>query len=90
MNKSILIIRTPDNCYDCKLEYDGYKCCITNSSFFGREDFDPCKDVLSDCPLKKIPEKYEIYKSKCSDQFYDFEFEAGYNQCIDEILENKE
>lgn len=89
MNKSILIINTPDNCYDCPLMYDNYSCIITGSLFF-KGDFDPCKDILQNCPLKKIPEKYEIDKSKCSDSFYEFEFEAGYNQCIDEILENKE
>lgn len=87
MNKSILIIRTPDNCYDCKLEYDCYKCSITNSSFFGREDFDPAKNVMSDCPLRPVPEKSLTGKS---DYYQWGDWEDGYNQCIDEILENKE
>ncbi len=38
------------------------------------------------CPLKSVPEKYDIDETKCSDPFYQFEFEYGYNQCIDEIL----
>ena len=44
---------------------------------------------MDKCPLRLLPEKYEIDRSKCSDPFYEFEFEYGYNQCIDEILDGE-
>jgi hypothetical protein len=41
------------------------------------------------CPLKELPEKYNIEeeKKKRHDRFYEWEFEGGYNACIDEILD---
>jgi hypothetical protein len=36
------------------------------------------------CPLKPVPEKYEIDNIVC-DRDYDGDYEYGYNACIDEI-----
>lgn len=87
MNKAILVIDMPSCCYECfSLDDSGDypRCRITDEqrgyTFRIREQ------KMDKCPLKLLPEKYEIDKSKCSDPFYQFEFEYGYNQCIDEIL----
>lgn len=83
MSKAILVIDMPKGCYECPLavetthNYDA--CCITGSRIISYDHPDSC-------PLKPLPEKYEIDRSKCSDPFYDFEFEYGYNQCVEEIL----
>lgn len=83
MNKAILVIDMPKCCKECMCYVLGESnnfCAVTKFAIF---------DNITrshHCPLKPIPEKYEINRSKCSDRFYEFEFEHGYNQCIDEIL----
>ena len=87
MDKAILIIDMPSCCKDCPLcvseelfpSFDEYSCIVENVAVdvYDKPDW---------CPLKTMPEKYDIDKSKCSDPFYEFEFEYEYNQCIDEIL----
>ena len=81
MNKAILIIDMPESCDKCPLlcRHEEERCCIPE----GRNSF---TTKPSWCPLKPLPEKYEIDRNKCSDRFYQFEFESGYNQCIDEII----
>ena len=79
MSKAILVLNEmPLSCYECPLH--NYHFCDVNG--------DPIDyDVRpSHCMLKELPEKHEIDRSKCSDPFYEFEFEYGYNQCIDEII----
>ena len=41
------------------------------------------------CPLKLVPEKYDIEaeRNKPHDKDCNWEFESGYNQCINEILD---
>ena len=90
-NKSVLIIDTPKNCYDCNLSYDCYCCSITNTNFFNREDFDPCEDILPDCPLYPLPQCIAIPKisrgdSKSLTHTAQMMYGLGYNKCIDDIL----
>lgn len=88
MSKAILVIDMPSCCGECPIHAS-----YADSAFSIREYW--CATVGEDvnpktkpdwCPLKMLPEKYEIDKNKCCDPFYEFEFEYGYNQCIDEIL----
>ena len=81
MNKAILIIDMPESCDKCPLllRHEEERCCIPE----GRNSF---TTKPSWCPLKPLPEKYEIDRYKCNDQFYQFKFERGYNQCIDKIV----
>ena len=87
MSKAILVIDMPERCYDCEFCYysDGrYAMCQLRD-----KAIDEPKEIKPDwCRLKPLPEKYEIDRSKCSDPFYEFEFEYGYNQCVDGILGN--
>ena len=86
MNKAILVIDMPDGCRECHLcgeEYMTYRdyCRITDSYIWtiDRPDW---------CPLKPLPEKYDIEaeRNKPHDIDCDWEFESGYNACIEEIL----
>lgn len=88
MSKSILVIDTPESCSKCPCFGGFYSdlCCkaLNNRGI----NYPYPADFRQDwCPLKPLPEKYEIDRSnKCCDPFYQFEFEHGYNQCIDEII----
>ena len=87
MSKAVLVIDMPESCAKCPLFNDVYSdmCCrgLNNRGI----NYPYPKDFKQDwCPLKPMPEKYEIDKSKCSDPHYEFEYEYGYNACIDEIL----
>ena len=94
MDKVILVIDKPSSCYDCPLRIVKFRhlcetiiidsCNAINREIDKKHFYNMTKPNW--CPLKKIPEKYEIDRNKCSDPFYEFEFEGGYNQCIDEIL----
>lgn len=100
MGKMILVIDDPKFCCNCPsakskkhniTKEEIWLCGIAHKDkydyYWNPIDID--SDTKPDwCPLKSVPEKYEIDKSKCSDPFYEFEFEYGYNKCIDEILEN--
>lgn len=100
MSKAIAIIDMPKTCGDCFFCCTIEEIPLGNGLYkkvgkcsLAKDIEDPWRDIYWQlkhkedwCPLKEIPEKYEIDKSKCSDQFYQFEFEYGYNQCIDEIL----
>ena len=85
--KSMLVIETPKDCWKCPMRHD-YKesdiCALVDDIIYN------CSSKPDWCPLIKLPDKYEIDKNKCSDTFYEFEFEYGYNQCIDDILKETE
>lgn len=70
--KSILVIDTPENCYDCILNYDSFCCSVNNVNFFDDIEFDPTKTKLNSCPLKLLP------KEECISGYYD-EYGNGYS-----------
>ena len=87
--KAILIIDMPSCCSECfALDDNGddLMCLITQEqkdyTFRTREQ------KMDKCPLKPMPEKYDIEaeRNKPHDRDYDWEFEGGYNACLDEIL----
>jgi hypothetical protein len=84
MSKSIIAIETPYDCSNCPLcsedhmTYRDY-CRITNYHIF-------TSDKPYWCPLKPLPEKYDMETAITHDLDYDGDYEYGYNACIDEIL----
>ena len=70
--KSILIIDTPNDCYDCPCYYDERNKCEV---IFKNVDDDIEKP--SWCPLKPSPERMSWGHS--------MEWIDGYNACLDEI-----
>jgi hypothetical protein len=78
MNKSALVIDTPENCYDCpfgtaycgELEYVGY--CESKS----RPDW---------CPLKPLPERKEYIVPIDNVESQKDIIAVGWNACINKI-----
>lgn len=96
MSKSVLVIDTPENCYDClfgtaycgKLEYAG--CCELayrlnqDVILMTEEHYDrESKSRPEWCPLKLMPEK-----STTENDMTDYQcgMVDGRNQCINEIV----
>ena len=88
MNKAILVMDMPDSCSKCPLFCDHYSdmCCgaLNNRTI----DYPYPKDVKQDwCPLKALPEPYDIGSLS---RDYNWEFEYGYNTCLQEILKGED
>ena len=94
MSKSVLVIDTPENCYDClfgtaycgKLEYAG--CCELayrlnyDVILMTEEHYDrESKSRPEWCPLKPLPK----YKSMEKPGEYEYGKMHGWNRCIDAI-----
>ena len=79
-NKSILVIDTPTNCYECRLIYWGN---------IGGWNCKPTRALLDDangkpewCPLKNLPEPKDI---GYPNDDYDVGFGDGWDACLKEI-----
>ena len=86
MSKSLLVIDTPECCFECKFlndNYDYLECIITGET--KGYNFRIHENIMEQCPLKPAPE-YELvwYDDEKSD------WERGYNVCLDEILGGNE
>lgn len=83
--KAILVVDMPDNCAECQFcgfggkDLEKYVCCLT------KEYSDDTHMV--GCPLKPMPQKKEI---EWSDSFGKHNYKKGFNECIDEILGEKQ
>ena len=86
MSKSILVIDTPETCFDCRFcreLHEGMEACCEISD--EPDDIELCRMIEADycqekpawCPLRDLPEKYYPVSMN---------FESGFNACIDEIL----
>lgn len=95
MNKSVLVIDTPENCYDCPFgteycsdsEYEGCcelaECLDSDMRLITEEHYDYESESRPDwCPLKPLPEK-NTTENDMTD--YQCGMVDGRNQCIDEI-----
>lgn len=91
MNKSILLIDTPENCASCQMEninlYDmskGIVYCQLNKK--QEISWENAKNGKPDwCPLKNVPEK-RPEPHFTSETAYLLGVDKGWNNCIDEIL----
>ena len=97
MSKSVLVVDTPKNCYDCpfgaeycgNLGYEGCcelaGCLNSDMRLITEELYDyECESRPDWCPLKPLLEKFDNEKEW---KLGDFEplFKIGWNACIDEI-----
>ena len=86
MSKSILIIDTPRQCYQCPCYT-----CDSVSSFCQKENKETKGNTKPDwCPLRLFPQKHKevvrtTYDGTITNQA-ELQFGAGYNACIDEII----
>jgi len=76
--KSILVIDTPNDCYDCPCYYEERNKC--EATFKNVEDDDIEKP--SWCPLKNLPEPKDI---GYPNEDYDVGFADGWDACLDVI-----
>lgn len=84
MSKSILIIDTPRQCYQCPCYT-----CDSVSSFCQKENRETRGNTKPDwCPLKPLPEKIQENYILFGDEIV-WEKAVGYNNCIDEIIGEK-
>ncbi len=94
MSKSVLMIDTPENCYDCpfgttycgELEYVGYcelaDCLDYDVILMTEEHYDYESKSRPDwCPLKPLPEKM----TEVDSTDYWNSIKAGWNGCINKI-----
>lgn len=81
--KSILIVDTPNGCYECPLAVEtsgNYNaCCITGSRIISYDKF-------TWCPLKPLPEKRDERGTWTMCGYIDDAYSNGWNDCLDEIL----
>lgn len=96
MSKSVLVIDTPENCYDCpfgseycgNLEYEGRcelaECLDYDVILMTEEHYDyESKSRPVWCPLKPLPEKMIVPRGARNTDGLEYAF--GYNTCINEI-----
>lgn len=88
MAKAVLVMDMPENCADCQLADDdpgGLYCPLADDYYDGT---DSTEDKASWCPLRELPEKKEtVHPQECYDNSYwTDEMKAGFNACLDEIL----
>ena len=95
MSKSVLVIDTPENCYDCPFgteycgnyNYEGNcelaECLGDIMTLITEEHYDYESKSRPDwCPLMDLPEKDN---GDYPTNTFDAGFVEGWNQCIDEI-----
>ena len=98
MNKSVLVIDTPENCYDCpfgteycgNLEYEGCcelaECLDSDTRLITEEHYDYESESRPEwCPLKPLPEKKEYIVPINNVESQKDIIAVGWNACIDTI-----
>lgn len=96
MDKVILVMNDPMFCCNYQLARmrrlrGGYVCAIarqTDKDCYW-EKVDMKSETKPDwCPLKPVPEKYDVLAAIENNPNYDPSYDVGRNDCIDEILGN--
>lgn len=98
MSKSVLVIDTPENCYDCPFgteycgdsEYEGYcelaECLDSDMRLITEEHYDYESESRPDwCPLKPLPEKKEYIVPIDNVESQKDIIAVGWNACVNEI-----
>ena len=102
MSKSVLVIDTPENCYDCpfgtsycgELEYEGLcelaDCLDCDEILITEEHYD-CESKSKPvwCPLKLLPEKKEYVNPTSSAKAKKNIIAVGWNTCINTIVKGR-
>lgn len=85
MPKAVVAMSMPECCADCELADDdpsGLYCVFADDYYDGS---DSSEDRASFCPLRELPEKKERRVGEHGGRM----FRAGFNVCLDEILEER-
>ena len=86
MNKSILVLDTPNSCRDCSLKYNLYgyweTCYIKN--MYIREHYE--SGTKPDwCPLKPLPSYKDLKPDNSLESQLAYQYNQGYNSCLEYI-----
>lgn len=89
MNKSILVLDTPNSCRNCPLRYDPYghleTCYIEDLCI---DKYYESRTKPEWCPLRPLP-SYKKPKPDCSlESQLSYQFNQGYNRCLEDIERN--
>lgn len=103
MSKSVLVMNTPENCYDCPfgteycsdLEYEGLcelaECLGCDEILITEEHYDCESKSRPDwCPLKPLPEKKLYTAPERNHELQKDLFAVGWNACLREITETSD
>ena len=89
MNKSILVLDTPNSCRDCPLRYDPYghlETCYIEGLYLDEHYKAGTKPEW--CPLRPLP-SYKNLEPDCSlESQLSCQFGQGYNCCLEDIEGN--
>ena len=78
--KSLLMIDTPCDCYDCPCYYEDKDTCEALLRKIGSDDVKP-----EWCPLRPIPENDHYSFCHDPEDDYEFGYVDGYNDCLKDI-----
>lgn len=101
MSKVILVMNDPKFCSNCPLaksrkhiitRKEHWLCGIGHNGEYGDWVYEPIdmeSEIRPDwCPLKPVPEKYDVLAAIENNPNYDPSYDIGRNDCIDEIIGN--
>lgn len=81
MNKSVLVIETPESCVHCPLLNGSDECVVQDEDAnFNADSFD---DLMHGCPLKPLPERHIVPEIATG---YEIGCEDGWNECLEKIM----
>lgn len=81
MDKSVLVMDTPEKCIHCLL-LNGADECIVQDDDANFNASDSWDELMKGCPLKKLPEEENGDEDLCS---FDRGWTAGFNTCLQMI-----
>ncbi len=101
MSKSVLVIDTPENCYDCQFCYEldeGVEACCSimddgkDKSLMKEIDceYGYCQGKPDWCPLKPLPENKSTTAPVSNYEVQKNLFAGGWNACLREITETSD
>lgn len=96
MSKAILVVDMPQSCSKCKFayEFNGYNMCRLMIALKNGYEILPKSNFAikrhDKCPLKEVPDKFEIYGIRYKGKNPVPSYRIGWNACIDEILKGCE
>ena len=85
MNKSVLLIDTPDKCIHCPLLNSADECTVQDddANFNAGDSWD---ELMKGCPLRPLPEKKEYVDPTSSAKAKKNIIAVGWNTCINMIV----
>ena len=85
MSKGIIVVDVPENCMECEYRLTNGYCIPSRKDIF---KFALSKQKPDWCPIQPMPEKKPLTGEASSPRdVLEEVLRAGYNTCIDEILE---